>query len=963
MIKISRPIQKDIYLRRRLFEKIDQMRDFPVIWISAPAGAGKTTLVSSFIKDRKIPCLWYRIDKGDEDLASFFYYIGQAITKAAPRHHKPMPLLTAEYYQGIPTFTLRYFEELYRRLKVPFVLVLDNYQEVSVDSPFHEMINGAISRTPTGVNMVVISRSDPPPAFIRLKANSHMELLRWGDLRLTKEEAQEFIHSRINEFITPDAIRHLYRLSDGWAAGLVLIMEAMKRRKIQPPFVRTHALDEVFIYFAQEVFNDLDLRMQEFLMRSAFLPQMTDRMAEELIGDSHAGEIFQVMSRNNYFITKHIHSEAFYEYHALYRDFLLAQAGKMLSPETVTNIKRSAAVILENAGQIDAAVSLLKDIGNWEAMATVIISHAPEMLKQGRYHPLRNWLDSLPSRVLDSNPWLLYFRGLSILPFEPQSAKSGFERAFVGFQSANDDMGAILAASGVVQAIAYSFDDFALLDHWFAVLNDVTARIEQYPNEEIKASVIASMIMASVLGTVLHPDVETWAERALEIVELPATVIFKVHAIHFLLWYRLLYRGARGTLPLFRRLEILSRYPYAQPLSSITFRAAQVQYNLGTGLHHELMDGVNKGLAISRETGVHVQDLWLRLHAIMSLLNRRDLKSAEAWIEKMSPMVEQLPNWVRTVYHGQLARMALIKKDLDHALSEGKQSLYFANKNKNRFTYANAQLMLVQICNQTGRREEALEYLEQGRRYFAQTDCRTHVALASLLEAQFAFERGDNDNGLELLRKSFVLARECDFVFGLVDDPAVTVQMCEKALEEGIEAEYVRTIIRRRGLVPDKPPLHIEDWPWAVKIYTLGRFSLVRDDAPVAFSRKAQQKPLALLKALIALGGSGIKEERLTELLWPDAEGDMAHQSFETTLHRLRRLLGRPEALIVRDGRVTLDNRYCWVDVWAFERLLGQADELRKKGETGSRALVDGKGHRVVSGWIFLPANARSHGW
>ena len=174
MIKISRPIQKGVYLRHRLFEKLDDLRHLPVIWLSAPAGAGKTTLVSSFIENRRIPCLWYQIDKGDEDLASFFYYMGQAIMKAAPRNRKPMSLLTPEYSQGIPTFTMRYFEELHRRLKVPSFLVFDNYQEVSADSPFHEMIESAISRIPAGMTMVVMSRSDPPSLFIRLKADSYI---------------------------------------------------------------------------------------------------------------------------------------------------------------------------------------------------------------------------------------------------------------------------------------------------------------------------------------------------------------------------------------------------------------------------------------------------------------------------------------------------------------------------------------------------------------------------------------------------------------------------------------------------------------------------------------------------------------------------------------------------------------------------------------------------------------------
>ena len=95
------------------------------------------------------------------------------------------------------------------------------------------------------------------------------------------------------------------------------------------------------------------------------------------------------------------------------------------------------------------------------------------------------------------------------------------------------------------------------------------------------------------------------------------------------------------------------------------------------------------------------------------------------------------------------------------------------------------------------------------------------------------------------------------------------------------------------------PSQHLENWPWPLKINTLGQFAMERDGEAVRFSGKVQQKPLLLLKALIAFGGREVKEEQLCDALWPDAEGDLAHRSFETTLYRLRLLLGK-EAIAVQ---------------------------------------------------------------
>jgi DNA-binding SARP family transcriptional activator len=108
----------------------------------------------------------------------------------------------------------------------------------------------------------------------------------------------------------------------------------------------------------------------------------------------------------------------------------------------------------------------------------------------------------------------------------------------------------------------------------------------------------------------------------------------------------------------------------------------------------------------------------------------------------------------------------------------------------------------------------------------------------------------------------------------------------------------------------------------SLRIYTLGRFSLVRDGEPIRYTRKAPAKPLALLKALIALGGRQVGTVNLASVLWPDKEGDLAQQAFETTLHRLRKHLGDDRYLLLEDGRLTLNSDRVWVDVWEFERHL-----------------------------------------
>jgi LuxR family transcriptional regulator, maltose regulon positive regulatory protein len=934
MVKISRPTPKDVYLRHRLFERLDHLRRFPVIWISAPAGSGKTTLVSSYIEHRKIPCLWYQLDSADADLATFFYYLREAAKKALPRKRLSLPLFTPEYLQGVLIFGLRFFERLYSCLGTPFILVFDNFQETSLEAVHEEAIYNALSIIPEGVNVLIISRNDLPATLYKLKTNRSIGIMKWEDIRLTEEESKGIISLSSDVPPVKKIMHRLYKLSDGWAAGLILLYEGCRKGAPIPEFAGKRIFDEVYEYLASEIFRHLDPKTQEFFLTTAFLPKMTVHMAERLSGNRSAGPILETMNRNNFFITRHAGAKAIYEYHPLCRHFFRSLARAVFPPEQLFSVRQSAAKLLEKAGMTEFAITLLKDISDWETITGIILRYSPEMLKQGRHHTVQSWINGLPVDVLEGNPWLLFWEGMSLLPFFPAKAGVKFEKAFGKFQDSGETIGSMLSASGVINSIAYQFNDFTPLDHWYDVLNDLALRAGPFPNEEIEASVIAGLVTAAILREKNSNEFEVWEQRALNIVETPSTINMKAQALRFIFWRRLLWKGSYEALPLLNELRCLSQLRWAPPLLSIVVQSAEVQFQLCTGLQDQLMAAVRKGLEISAKTGIHIEDMWFCVHAVSCLVGGMDLKCAQTWLDKIPPMAEGWPNWAKAVYHLQMMRIALIRKKHEQAVYEGKRSLDFATKAGSPIATANAQLMLAHSLRMIGNHREASELLEQVHSYATQRDSTQMIAEVLRSDALVSFDKGDDGQGILILGNALATARESGCIFTLFDNPIMTAKLCEKALESEIEVEYVQEIIRRRGFVPEKPPVHIENWPWHLKIYTLGRFSIIKDGAPLQFSGKAQQMPLKLLKVLISLGGREIPGDAVSELLWPDAEGDQAHQSFETNLHRLRRLIGYGEDFRFSDGKLTLDNRFCWVDVWAFERLLAQADEYEKEGKT-----------------------------
>jgi two-component SAPR family response regulator len=154
-------------------------------------------------------------------------------------------------------------------------------------------------------------------------------------------------------------------------------------------------------------------------------------------------------------------------------------------------------------------------------------------------------------------------------------------------------------------------------------------------------------------------------------------------------------------------------------------------------------------------------------------------------------------------------------------------------------------------------------------------------------------------------------------------------ESCNNELQAVMQAENGATSADHLSGWPHDCDSGTENGQWPLKIYTLSRFSLVRFGKKIEFSGKVQQKPLAILKALIALGGRNISAVRIIDLIWPDMDPELSYQSFKTTLHRLRRLLELEQAVMFQEGCLSIDQRYCWADIWTFERLVGLIDARR----------------------------------
>ena len=289
LANLTRPQASTAVLRHRLFERLDEAQERPIVWIHGPPGAGKTTLLASYLTARKRSGIWYQVDSGDGDPASFFYYLGLAAAAQAPRKRPPMPLLTPEYLLDIEGFTRRFFRELCSRLGDSAVLVFDNYQEVAAPSLFHQVIACALFEVSPGTRVFVLSRREPPPEYARYLANSLIAQIGWEDLRLSLDETCLIATAR--QPVDAEFLQTLHELSDGWAAGLVLMLERFKQTGAVSHSGPQETLETVFNYFAGEIFERLDEGARDFLIRTCLLPRVTAELANTLMGRSDAANM------------------------------------------------------------------------------------------------------------------------------------------------------------------------------------------------------------------------------------------------------------------------------------------------------------------------------------------------------------------------------------------------------------------------------------------------------------------------------------------------------------------------------------------------------------------------------------------------------------------------------------------------------------------------------------------------
>lgn len=905
-VKTTRPELAGIVARALLFARLDGMSSRTVAWITGPAGSGKSTLAASYVAARNYRTAWYQVDRDDEDSETFCHFLAHAAERigVAPAR---LPVLDAAARGDMDAYARAYFRRLFAEAGAGAALVIDNLDLGDERSPLRHFLEQGLTQVPRHCAVLVTSRDEPPPGLARLRANGDMVCLGADELRLSLAELQVLAELRGRPLDATEATR-LHAQTQGWAAAIVLMLEHAKMTGTFATPADGSAPAVLFDYLAAEVFARFEPASREVLLRIACLPRLTAEIATSMSGDARAARLLLNLSHNDYFVREVlVGSQRVYAMHPLYREFLLRTAAREQPAALAPAALVRGADLLAKAGLQDDAVGLYAQAGDWPAMAAAVAEQADALLAQGRRATLLNWLERMPPAIVEANADLLCADAACRLAESPRAARQRFELAWRLARERGDEATRRRACSGIVEVIVSEFDDLAALDPW---LDELAALAQSAP--ATAAATRATQMSALLLRDPGAAAFLAWCVVVPQLLDtdVPALLLRRVAA---------LLRGdmAAGSA-LGRAIAVAAPSgPHAEAAALV-----EVAWHWLDGDADAAWRALQALEAGTRApAGPAVQRAMLQAAVALA---REDTSAAAQALESLEGHL--LRRGERALLHLLHGTLATARHESSLALREARGALHVAIEVGSPWIEALARLALAQAEAHAGDRAAAQAQLAGADALARRIGSAPLAASLCLVHAGIGFASGDEAGAAADLRQALASLRLLGArqVLGLA--PAALAELLAHALRLGIEVDVAQGLVRRLGLRPPAHARRLRRWAWRYELCTLGGFEMLREGQNVEFSAKGPGRPLELLKVLVAYGGRHVRVDQLTDALWPHVDGDYAYKSFTATLHRLRRLLTDDDALLLREGRLSLNPALFWVDAWAFDHLVAEVD-------------------------------------
>lgn len=811
--KFHAPTPRPNLLQRpHLFELLDKGQVRKCTLVSAPAGYGKSTLISSWLHQREASFAWLSLEEADNDSQRFWRCVIAALQGIDEKiGQEAENWLRSTRPPGVDEIVSSLLNDLIVRApetnpQAHRCLIFDDYHVITTDE-VHQGMTFLVENAPPYWQIVILTRTDPPLRFPRWRVQGWVNDIRQTELQLDRNEVQEFFEQTTKQDLSAEELDTLATNTEGWMASLKLAAISLENQTDRAAFLESFAGDDrlVMDYLMDEVFSGQTEETQSFWLKTSLLPRLSAEACAAVLGDeasvTDCQSMLERLERENLFMIPLDNRRGWYRYHHLFADLLRRRLVRTF-PDKVQALQMRAGFWFQNQELVQEAVALFFTAKKPEVVAEVIASHGQSLIwNRGELSVVRRWIDRLPEEIARSRPELSIYKAWG------------------------------LYAEGKFEEIPL------LIDHAERGLRDLQQEDSNKPLEStvsLRAQILA--LKTTLLGHLGTPKQARELLREAEgtLAELPATLARLRVELTFGLGESLYFTSdleraeAAYNELISLSLEFKTRFMTIAALCRLfdvyrlqgRLKAAEKSLERGLGFAHEwsMESGLAHHFCLLLRALARLEKNQLEKAAIDLERLRTETSGRSPYVEievslllahvlflkgdsqsafELNDSCESLANrgiklaWYFPSPLGQRAQFFLMQKDIRDA----QRCIKRIKPNDTPHVDAANLLIEARVHLAAGNQKDGLGLANDVLKHAVSEGRRLHEMEASVVLA-VGQESEDSELALKSLARALSLAERGGFVRVFLEEGAPMVRLLGKAIEAGIYADYAKMVLQ-----------------------------------------------------------------------------------------------------------------------------------------------------------------------
>ncbi len=406
--------RKALVRRDHLFDILNDGIQSKLILVSAPAGYGKTTLISSWLEKKNLPVAWVSVDAGDNEYFRFFSYLLESLRQQDLKVGKTLLQTLQSPMPPSQDIFVELFLKDISSISDECILVIDDFHLIN-NSAIHADLNQIIESSPKELHFIICSRTELPFSVSRLRASDELVELTQQELSLTLDESTKYMNLVMKVGLQPVDIAVLRDRTEGWLVGMQLVALTLRGQSDPVSFIYSLKGDNRFIgdYLVDEVLSRIPVDLQDFLLRTSVLSRMETSLCNYVLQIENSHEILESIDKRRLFIIPLDDKRIWFRYHHLFREMLFDRLTRK-SPEIVADLYQRASAWHAANGMKEDAVNYALEGNDYPRAASLIIEIGLPLLSHGGWNQLLNWYGRIPDAEFNRQPdlWSTYFMTL-----------------------------------------------------------------------------------------------------------------------------------------------------------------------------------------------------------------------------------------------------------------------------------------------------------------------------------------------------------------------------------------------------------------------------------------------------------------------------------------------------------------------------------------------------------------------